>query len=467
MTCDPGSVQTVYDVCILGGGPAGLAAAFEAAALGLTAVLVEKGQLGGTCLNRGCIPTKLLLGATSAVPALKAQARLKLLKHEVAPAFDLAALQLRKERVVAGSRQAVAKQLAQAGVALVVGAARVAEPGRLSVQTADGASSIHYIELILATGARPSVLPGLEPDGRQVLNSDQLLDLDVAPARLLVVGGGAIGIELGEIFHRLGAKITLVEAMERLAPAEDPEIGDALAKALKRDGWELVLGRTIVHLERGQDPARATLDNGQTLAADMVLVAVGRLPNTQDLGLECLGVVCQGAGWVQTDANLRAAPGVYAVGDVNGRWLLAHAATHQARHAVRTIAGKTTRAYDAGAMPSCIYGAHEIVRAGTSAAALKAAAGPEAIIEVSRALLAANPMAQAAGSTQGLVKIAWQDGRVRGITAVGHGVSHLALQAALLVERGLTSAESEEIVFPHPSLDESLEAALRAPRTRV
>lgn len=451
-------------LCILGGGPAGLAAAFEAAKLGIKTALVERAELGGACLNRGCIPTKLLLGATKAVPELKAQARLKLLAAPAEPVFDLPALMQRKARVVAGSRQAVAKQLNQAGVALVVGQARCAGPGKVLVQTAQGETSIEYESLIIATGSRPSAPPGLEPDGELVLDSDQLLELTSAPSRLLVVGGGAIGLELAEFLHRLGTSITLVELMDRLAPAEDPEIGDALAKALKREGWDFRLGRKIAQLERLDGRVRAVLDDGAELFADKVLVATGRLPNSQELGLETLGVETRGPGWITTDAQLEAAPNVYAVGDVNGYWLLAHAASHQARHAVLRIAGEIEAAYTDGPMPSCVFGAYEIMRAGASVATLKREA-PQARITVSRAQLVANPMAQAAGATQGLVKAIWRDGRLAGLTAMGHGVSHLALQASLLVERAPRPADVELLVFPHPSLDEALEAALLAPQS--
>jgi dihydrolipoamide dehydrogenase len=453
-------------LCILGAGPAGLAAAFEAAKLGIETTLVERAELGGTCLNRGCIPTKLLLGATKAVPELKAQARLKLLKTPAEPVFDLNALQQRKARVVAGSRQAVAKQLELAGVTLVTGQARCAGPGKVLVQSAKGETSIEYDSLIVATGSRPSAPPGLAPDGALVLDSDQLLELTAAPARLLVVGGGAIGLELAEFYSRLGTKITLVELMDRLAPAEDPEIADALAKALKREGWEFRLGRKIEELERGDNEIRAVLDDGSELVADKILVATGRLPNSQALDLETLGVKMRGPGWIITDAQLEAAPNVYAVGDVNGYWLLAHAASHQARHAVLRIAGEIEAAYAGGPMPSCVFGAYELMRAGASVATLLKEE-PGATITVSRAQLIANPMAQAAGATQGLVKAIWLDGRLAGLTAMGHGVSHLALQASLLVERRARVSDIELLVFPHPSLDEALLAALLAPRSAI
>lgn len=446
------------DILIIGGGPAGYEAAAHAGKLGLKTVLVEKEHLGGTCLNWGCIPTKLFLGATAAVEELSAQARLRLASGSLA--VDLPALQKRKGQLLKGSRQAIAARLAKAGVTVVEGAGALLSPGVAEAVTPEGAVRLSYRTLLLATGSRPAAFPGLVPDGETILDSTAALDLEAAPPSLLVVGSGAIGLEMGQFFHRLGAKITLIEAAAELAPLEDPEIGAALRSIFKRKGWEIHLGAKVERLRAVDGQAEAVLSTGQTLTAAKALLAVGRRPNTESLGLEKLGVRFTPAGYILTDDHLRAAEGVYAPGDVNGRILLAHAASHQALHCVDHAAGRTTAPYDGALTPSCVYGAPEVMRVGRLAAELRQA-GREPL--VSRFQLAANPIAQAYAAPHGLVKCVWDGERLAGVTAVGHGVAALTVPASLMIQAGWTRTQAESFIFPHPALDEALKEALLAP----
>ncbi len=450
------------ELIILGGGPGGHAAAMEAATLGLSVTMVQSGPLGGTCLNWGCIPTKLFLGATAALPELEAQARLKLVDPagiaDLHRAFSLPALQERKRRLLGGTHKALEKELSTAGVTLLRGRGRILAPGSLEVAPENDATPITlaFEHLILATGSHPAFFPGLEADGEAVLDSNQLLDQEQVPQSLLLVGAGAIGLELGEFFQRLGARITLVEAMDRVAPAEDPEVGQTLGKMLKRAGWDLHLGRGVQDLRTDGGRAVLTFADGRTIQAEKALVAVGRLPNSQDLGLDAVGAVTAPRGWIVTNDDLQAAPRIYAIGDCNGRTLLAHAAANQGRYAARHAAGKEAGGYNPGPMPSCIYGSHEVMRSGASLADLQAK-GP---VLQSRSMLAANAIAQSHGVSQGFVKVLWQEGRVRGIVAVGHGVSHLSTAASMIVEQGWDLERAASFVFAHPTLDEALAAAL-------
>ncbi|MGJ3523502.1 dihydrolipoyl dehydrogenase family protein [Nitratidesulfovibrio sp. D1] len=475
-----------YDMIILGGGPGGSRAAFDAAARGLSVALVDRDGLGGTCLNRGCIPTKLLLGATAALPLLEAQKKLKAADGHIA--FDLPALQQRKDRYVKGTRQALEKRLKAAGIAVYAGEGRVtaAPPtdnpadgdGELTVAAvqADGTTQetrLAWGTLIVATGSTPASFPGLAADGAAVLDSTALLDVTEAPESLMVVGGGAIGLEMADFFSRLGTRITIVEGMGRLAPTEDPEVGDTLRKVYAREGWAIHTGRKVASLATvnegdGGTGCKAVLrfEDGEELTAQKALLAVGRRPASAGIGLDVLGATLRGPGWVQTDDCLRAAPRVYAIGDVNGRTLLAHAADHQARYAVRHACGATATAYDAGVMPACVYGHLEAMRVGPTVEELKNAGFSP---RVSRSMLIANPIAQAYGTTQGFVKIVWVDGRIRGVTAVGHGVSHLVTLAAVLAggsgaATGWTAHDAGSVIFAHPTLDEALEAAMEAPQ---
>ncbi|MGE4299689.1 MAG: NAD(P)/FAD-dependent oxidoreductase [Desulfovibrionaceae bacterium] len=465
-----------YDVAILGAGPGGHEAALEAAALGLSTALVERAALGGTCLNRGCIPTKLFLGATAAAPELEAARRLKLADGSIA--FDLPAIQTRKERFIKGSRQAVAAQCKNAGITLVQGAGRIAAPGELEVAGPEGTvERVAYRHLIVATGSRPATFPGLAADGGAVLDSDQLLDLATPPESLIVVGGGAIGLEMAEFLFRLGTAITIVEGQDRLAPTEDPEVGTALAKAHKRRGWTILTGAQVASLTTADGTAVLRLDSGEELTASKALLAVGRRPNTEGVGLAAAGVGLSGpgeAGWIATNEHLEAAPGIYAIGDANGRTLLAHAASHQGRYAARRIAGRESGPYAPPAMPSCVYGTVEAMRAGPTARQLVDAGKA---VAASESQLVANPIAQAHGAAHGFVRVLWtcpegaaapdEAWTVAGIMAVGHGVSHLVTQAVLMVEAGWTARDARRIIFAHPTLDEALAAALAAPRTPV
>ena len=444
-----------FDLLIIGGGPAGHVAAKEAVAGGLSVALAERHLLGGTCLNVGCIPTKVLLGATSAAAELKAQQKRKLCSGEIS--FDLKALMQRKDRLVAGSRQAVEKELTALGVTLFKGEATFTGPTAAVVRTAEDETPLAFRHAILATGTRPAAFPGLAADGVRVLDSDALLSLQHVPQSILILGGGAIGLELGEWLSRLGTTIILVEAADRLAPLEDPEISAQLKTALAREGWKIHLGKKAISLQTVGDAARCQLEDGSVLEAQLALTALGRRPNTDGLGLEAAGMSADARGFIQIDDHLRAAPTVHAVGDVNGRALWAHAAMHQARHAVRAMVTSQDEPYPFPSMPGCIYGTHEVMRVGKTSRQL-ASCGRE--VSVSRAALAANPLAQAHGASAGLIQCVWDGEHLAGVTAMGWNVSHLVTLAQALVDRHARRNDFESLIFAHPTLDESLEAAL-------
>jgi len=455
-------MTTTYDLVVLGGGPGGFDAAVEAAASGLKTALVEAADLGGSCLNHGCIPTKLWLGGTSVIEELAAQSKVRVAAGQVT--VDFAALQGRKDRHIAATRKAMAQRLAQLGVALLPGRGRIAGPKSLEVVGAAGTTPLEFRTLLVATGSRPAAFPGLAPDGARVVDSTGFLALPSMPKSLIVVGGGFIGLEMAQAAHRLGAHITIVDALPRLAGLEDPEVSKTLETVFKRQGWDIRLGVKVSAVATQGESAVLTLQGaegaaGEELLAECALVAVGRRPNSADLGLESLGVELYGPGYIKTDANLLAAPDVYAVGDVNGRMLLAHAASHQAHCVVQRLLDKAKGAYDSGPVPSILYGSPEVLRVGLMAEEAKA--GGEAVL-VSRAQRIANPIAQAHASTQGFVKCVWRQGRVAGITAVGADVSRMAVAASLIVRAGWTREEAAGFMFPHPTLDESLKSALLA-----
>jgi dihydrolipoamide dehydrogenase len=447
-----------FDIIVIGAGPGGYAAALLASQRGKTVALIEKEHLGGTCLNWGCIPTKLYLGATAHLEGLHAQSRLRLCSGSVQ--MDMQALRKRKNSFVAATHKAMGCCLEKHGVALVQGQASLLDKNSVRV-TGETDQTLNFKTLIIATGSSTNWFAGLEPDHARILDSTDLLDLDEAPASLAIIGAGAIGLEMADFWHRLGTAIHIIEAAPRIAPAEDEEIAQTLSGMLKRKKWNIVTGKRVAGLVNEGESVLVRLEDDTEIRVAKALVAVGRKPNTPGLGLENAGVAMTGAGWITTDDFLRATPNIYAIGDVNGRTLLAHAAEHQGRYAVLHALGETAAPYAPGPIPGCIYGSIEVMRAGHTAAEL-AAQGKT--VTVSRANLGANPISQAHGQAQGLVKVSWVDGVVRGVTAVGHGASHLVTLAEIMVRDRWTAHTAHEHIFAHPTLDEALRDALIAPQ---
>jgi dihydrolipoamide dehydrogenase len=438
---------------VVGAGPGGYEAALVGASQGLDVTLIERGKLGGTCLNWGCIPTKHLLATTLAVDAIETQGRQKLVTGAALP--DLAAIQAKKHKLLAATHSAMAAALKKAGVRLVTGNLTGVSPGVAHVGAGASKEDIPFNALILALGSRAAAFPGVKPDGQAVLGVAPVLDFTEAPASLVIVGAGAIGLEISEIYHRLGAKITLVDAAPRLAPAEDPDVSKVVAQVMRRKGIDARPGVAVESLVTEDGKAKLTLAGGEVLWADKALVAIGRFAPTAVPGLAELGATfaspSPNRAWIATDDTLQTAPGIYAVGDCNGRTLLAHAASSQGVYAARHAAGLEPAPYAPGPIPGCYYGSPEIMRVGDIAAPGDS---------ISEAPFVANPIAQAHADTAGFARVTWKDDKVAGITVVGHGASTMGTLATVIVSQAWTRDQAEALVFPHPGLDETLRAAL-------
>ncbi|WP_432737836.1 dihydrolipoyl dehydrogenase family protein [Maridesulfovibrio sp. FT414] len=445
-----------YDLVVVGAGPGGFDAAIEAAEEGIKVALVEKDLLGGTCLNVGCIPTKLYLGATSPVEELEAQSKAKVARGEIE--IDFNALCTKKDRFIAATRKAMAQKAKKLGIDIYPATARIIEPGKVEVTHPEEKAVLEYKNLVLATGSYPTVFPGLEPDNETVLDNTGFLSLTEMPESLLVIGAGFIGLEMAQIAHRTGTKITVVDALDRIAVYEDPEVSKTLQGVFKRLKWDIRLGVKVKSVTAENGKAVMRTEDGDELIADKALIAIGRRPCSKDIGLEAVGAETAGPGFVKVNENLEAAENVYAVGDLNGKILLAHAASHQAGYVVRRIAGKADGPYEHGPIPSILYGSPETMRVGLMPADLEG----KGEVKVSSFPLVANPIAQAYAATQGFVKVVWLDGKVAGITAVGHHVSGFTTAAAMIVQEAWTVDDIHKVVFPHPSLDEALLGALKA-----
>jgi dihydrolipoamide dehydrogenase len=455
-----------YDLVVLGAGPGGYVAAIRAAQLGLATAVVERDRAGGVCGNWGCIPSKAILSDAALYVEVKSAARRGIIAD---------GLRVDYPRVIARSRE-VADQQAK-GVEFLFkknkvvyhhGTGRIAEGGL--VVTNDGGVPEHLRakNLLLATGSRERTLPGLEVDGKTVLTSREALESRELPASVVVIGGGAIGVEFAYVYASFGAKVTIVEMAESLLPGMDVDLGRELERSFKKQGMDILTGHRYARVERRGDGAVVTVTDGggkeKALAAARVLVAVGRVPLTDGIGLEEAGVRTE-KGFVVVDAGMRTSiEGVYAIGDLVGPLLLAHTASEQGIIAVETMVGKRRgeRGLDPTRVPVCIYCHPEVAAVGLTEAEARAAGRD---VEVGKFPFRALGKAMATGHTEGFVKLVADTryGEILGVHMIGVGVTDLIAEAGLARTLEATTEELAETVHAHPTLAEALkEAALAA-----
>ena len=469
-----------YDVIVVGAGPGGYVAAIRAAQLGMRTAIVERAHLGGICLNWGCIPTKTLLRSAE-------------LYHEVArahhfgiilgtaPHVDLQAV-IKRSRTVAGELNAgVGFLLKKNGVDVIWGEARLAGGQRLDVlapQRREGAQDPsppkdalgfgHYTarHIILATGARPRALPGMEPDGRLIWSYLEAMVPPALPKSLLIVGSGAVGIEFASFYRALGSEVTVVEILPEILPAEDAEIAALARKSFELAGIRMLTGAKVTALEKGADRVTAAIELGggkrESLAAERVISAVGVVGNIEGLGLEPLGAKVA-KGHIETDGVGRTnVPGLYAIGDVAGAPLLAHKAEHEGIVCVEAIKGLDVHPLDKLRIPACTYSRPQIASVGVTEVGAKAQ-GRE--VRVGRFPFRANGKALALGEREGLVKTIFDanTGELIGAHMIGAEVTELIQGFVIAMQLEATEEDLIRTVFPHPTLSEMMgESALAA-----
>ena len=456
-----GEIARPVDVLVIGGGPGGYNAAARAAELGKEVVLVEDGQLGGVCLNVGCIPSKALITAAE--------------QHHRAQAFaargipagdgpvDLGATQSWKAEVVDQLVGGVRTMLGK--VEIVDGFARLLDDRRVSVESADQVSHFRFDACILATGSRPIELPGLEPDGERVVDSTGALSFDQVPTTLAVVGGGYIGLELGTAYAKMGSRVTIVEALERIGTGFDPELVRVVEQRLGALGIEVLTGARARAAVEGKLTVE-TAEGESVIDADRVLVAVGRLPNTGELQLDNAGIEVDAGGHIPVDEQGRTSSRrIFAIGDLVSGPALAHKAAAEGRVAAEVIAGLPSAA-DA-TVPLIAFTDPELASVGMTEEDAREA-GQEVV--TGKARFAASGRALTLGATEGLVKlvVGREDEMVLGVHVVGPDASDLISEGAVLVECALRLDDVLGTIHPHPTLGESLhEAALAAARRLV
>jgi dihydrolipoamide dehydrogenase len=454
-----------YQVIVIGAGPAGYVAAIRAAQLGARAAVIEAAEPGGVCLNWGCIPTKTLLHSADVFRAARAGDALGVVV-DGALRFDLAAAVRRSRAVAQQLNRGVRGLLRRNGVELIHGHARLAGEGRVRITDGDDERTLSADGIVIATGARPRVLPGLEPDGERIWTAREAMTPDALPGRLAVIGAGAIGVEFASFYAAIGSEVTLVEMAERILPGEDAEISERLASALREQGIRVLAGHQVNRCQAQADGVELTLTgpSGETQApVDRVIVAAGITGNVEELGAEGTGVVVD-RGHIVTDAwSATGEPGVYAIGDVAGPPWLAHKASQEGIACIERLLGAPgAAAVDPASVPGCTYSHPQVASVGLTEAEARAQGHA---VRVGRFPLAGNGKALARGESDGLVKTVFDEhtGALLGAHLIGPEVTELI--STFVVDRQLETTEAELMhsVFPHPTLSESLhESVLNA-----
>jgi len=463
--------DTNFDVLIIGAGPGGYVTAIRAAQLGFKTAIVEREHLGGICLNWGCIPTKALLRSAEIYHYMKHADSYGLSAKDIS--FDASKVVQRSRGVSGRLNGGVAGLLKKNKVQVIWGEAKVTKVGEVVVTETKkvivqpqnpipkgvaGAGTYKAKHIIIATGARPRVLPGLEPDGKLVWTYFEAMVPKAMPKSLLVIGSGAIGIEFASFYNAMGVDVTVVEIMDQIMPVEDTEISKVAQKQLEKQGLKFKLSAKVAKLDRKADSVAATIEAGgksEQITVDRVIAAAGVVANIENLGLEALNVKLD-KGCIVTDGFGRTnVPGIYAIGDVAGPPMLAHKAEHEGVICIETIKGLHTHAMKKDQIPGCTYCHPQVASVGLTEAKAKAA-GFE--LKIGRFPFLANGKAIALGEDQGLIKTIFdaKTGRLLGAHMVGAEVTELI--QGFVVAMGLETTEEElmHTVFPHPTLSEMM-----------
>jgi dihydrolipoamide dehydrogenase len=452
-----------YDVAIIGGGPGGYVAAIRAAQLGLSTVLVEREHLGGICLNWGCIPTKALLRSAEVLELARHAGEFGV-ELEV-KGFDLARMVQRSRDVSARLMQGIGYLMKKNGVTVIEGSGRLIGPGTIAVETGDGASqSVSARQIVLATGARARSLPGIEPDGEHIWTYREAMLPPALPKSLLVIGSGAIGIEFASFYRTLGTEVTVVEILDRILPAEDAEISALARKAFEAKGMRILTGTRVTSVGHGSDGIAAELESAdgarESLAAERAILAVGIVGNTEQLGLDNVGVETENGHVVTNEFGETSAPGIHAIGDLTGAPWLAHKASHEGVMVAERIAGHTgVEPLDTSRIPGCTYASPQVASIGlTEDQALEQ--GLE--VKIGRFPFTGNGKALALGESEGLVKTVVDagTGELLGAHLIGTEVTELIHAYSVARTLEATTDELKETVFPHPTLSEMLHEAV-------
>ena len=452
--------ETNFDLVVIGGGPGGYVAAIRATQLGLKTAVIERARLGGICLNWGCIPTKALLRSAEVYHLINHAGDYGLSAGKASA--DIGAIVKRSRGVSDRLNQGVTHLLKKNKVTVIEGEAKLAGPGRIAV-SGKGAGEVKAKHIIVATGARPRILPGLEPDKKLIWTYFEAMVPESLPKSLLVVGSGAIGIEFASFYRTMGAEVTVVEILPQILPVEDEEIAAHARKRFEKQGIKILTDAKVASVKKGKDSITATIETKdgkkQEITADRMISAAGVVGNIENLGLEKLGVKTEKGCVVIDGVGKTNVPGIYAIGDVAGPPMLAHKGEHEGVICVEAIAGKHPHPMDKLKIPGCTYCTPQIASVGLTE---KKARDAGYDINVGRFPFIGNGKAIALGEPEGLIKTVFdaKTGELLGAHMVGAEVTELI--QGYVVGRTLETTEGElmETVFPHPTLSEMMHEAV-------
>ncbi len=441
------------DILVIGGGPGGYTAAIRAAQLGFSVALVEKDELGGVCLNWGCIPTKSLLHAADVVREIGTADQLGISVSD--PKIDLKRMVDRSRAVASQLSKGVQHLMRKNAIQVIKGEAKFID--RNTVQA--GSETVIANNIIIATGARPRNLPHIEVDGDRIWDSGSAMTPEFLPKHLLIVGAGAIGVEFASFYNTLGVEVTLVEILDQILPVEDADIANLAEQAFKRQGIDVLTGTAVELLELKKEGLVADI-GGQSRSFDAMILSVGVQGNIEALGLDEQGIK-HAKGYITVDASQQTAvKGIYAIGDVAGAPCLAHKASHEAIIAVENIAGLQGPALNRRRIPGCTYSHPQVASIGLT----EAEAARHGEIRVGKFPLLANGKAIAINDADGLVKTVFDraTGALLGAHMVGPGVTEMIQGFAIAMGLETTEAELVETIFPHPTLSEAMHESVLA-----
>ena len=454
-----------YDLVIIGGGPGGYNCAIRAGQLGLkTAIIENRGKLGGTCLNVGCIPSKALLHASEYYEAARKTFPSMGVKID-GLSLDLGQMLKQKEDAVDGLTKGVEFLMKKNKVDYVKGRGRIAARDRVEVTGPDGASQVLETKnIVIATGSEPAGLPGVDIDEERVVSSTGALALGKVPDKLIVVGAGYIGLELGSVWRRLGAQVTVVEFLDRITPTMDGEIATAFQRVLKKQGMVFELGQKVTAIERTRSGVEVSIEpakggQGRTLDADVVLISIGRKPVTANLGLDAVGVKVDAKGFVVTDRLKTNVEGIYAIGDCTYGPMLAHKAEEEGIAIAQSIAGQWGHVNYA-IIPGVVYTDPEVAGVGKNEEELKDAG---ISYKVGKFPMSANSRARTNHQTEGMVKVLEDTAtkKVVGVHMIGAGVGEIIGEACVAMEFGASAEDIARTCHAHPTMSEAVREAAK------
>lgn len=467
------SEDTRYDLVIVGGGPGGYVAAIRAGQLGMKVACVEmRGKLGGTCLNVGCIPSKALLQSSH----LYHEAQHGLADHGIKTSgvkLDLKAMMGRKDDVVAGLTDGIEMLFKKNKVDYIQGRGRIVDAETVEVTPSDNgkAYTLETDTILIATGSDVAPLPGVEIDEKQIVSSTGALELPKVPKNMVVVGAGVIGLELGSVWSRLGANVTVVEFLDRILPENDQEIAKRSKVILEKQGLDFKLGHKVTGAKKTKTAVTLTVEpskggDAETIKADVVLVAIGRRPYTEGLGLDTVGVEMNERGFIQIDEHFRTSvPGIFAIGDVVPGPMLAHKAEHEGVACVEYLAGEAGH-MDYNTIPGVVYTWPEIASVGKTEQQLKE---DGVKFSVGKFPFTANSRARSVGESDGLVKIIAdkESDEVLGVHIIGPNAGDMIHEAVTAMAFKSTAEEIADICHAHPTLNEAVKEAALAVHKRT